>query len=500
MASWLNEISEEVLRNDLHALMQTTPEAIQVINRLYEYLGGSDANKRRKISGDNLEFNGSTEPERLDFGPPPTISGSGGNVINIESPLNPEEIIFDIQQVSFWSPLRKKLNLTFHLIEFNGAPTPILSIVNPSTMVPEFSLFNLSQAVRLCVILPILGNSTNPQKKNVVTLCFWLVDGLDPIVLQVNLDQIKKQLIKQGKIPANIENSLNGKTGDESPLTLSPVQDLIMDYFVRQFQLIGINLANYLPSSSSALFANKYILNSDNAIAMATKDNASSMVIIEAHKGSKDGSLVCLAANGESPAYMIFGFKKPILIFERSEIMSTSYANITNNTFSILISVSVNDEEKTIEFGMIDQKYHQVLDDFIKNEGINDDSFNDQLREKSEKEQQAQAESQAGEGTENGVSDEGGPIAEGVAAADDDDEGDDDYHSGLEEEESDVAEEYDSDHHSDDGKEKDDEEEGLGAEDIEYMNAIEISSEEEKAPSETETGPDGFVFTKTTEE
>lgn len=73
-------------------------------------------NKRRKI--DNAAENGNDAVGYEELAP--------------SSSIHPESIIFEVQQVSFSSPIRKRMNLTFHLIEQNGQALPVMSIVNPA--------------------------------------------------------------------------------------------------------------------------------------------------------------------------------------------------------------------------------------------------------------------------------------------------------------------------------------------------------------------------------
>ncbi|KAG7662494.1 RTT106 [[Candida] subhashii] len=426
---WISTLPHN-LQEQVRFSIQKDANNLDVFNNLFTYLTDSnnDSNKRRKES--------------------PTIANvnsENGLIVRSEEPIPEESIIFEIPQVSFQSPIRKKMNLTFHLLERDGNPYPLLSIVNPTNMVPEISLINLETSIKLCMILPILGNSTNPIKKGVASLCFWINEeycqdtniSKDPIICQIQLDIIKKQMIKQGKLPADIESQF---ASPKNTLILNPIQERILDYFKRQFKLCGVNLINYLPCPT--LFQTQFSLNHDCAVALIDNKAPSSsplIIMVECHKGAKDGVLLFLKQNQYNSPYLIFGFKKPIQVFELSKVLNASYTNITRNTFSIVVTV-LNDrnEERIIEFSMIDQAFFQIIDDFIKEHRISDDSFNTIHQEKGPQ-QETTTDAAAAAATDGEQS-----VQPGTAAADDDDEEDDADFKG-DEDDSEVDEEYDSD-------------------------------------------------------
>ncbi|EGW30257.1 uncharacterized protein SPAPADRAFT_63102 [Spathaspora passalidarum NRRL Y-27907] len=230
-------------------------------------------------------------------------------------------------------------------------------------------------------------------------------------------------MIKQGKLPADIESQF---TFDKNALNLNPIQERIIDYFKRQFKLCGIDMINYLPCD---FFNNKFTLNHDNAIALSVT-NTPSLIMVECHKGAKDGVLLL------NSSYLIFGFKKPILIFQISQIKQASYTNITRVTFSVMfIVVTERNEERTLEFSMIDQQFFQVIDDFIKLNNIKDDSYNEELKEKTDTKSDT---AQAGD-VATTTSTENNNV---INVDDDDSEEDADF---QDEDESEVDEEFDSD-------------------------------------------------------
>lgn len=418
------------LNNKIQQLIHEKPETAAIFAEVYHHLTQSGNNqapvaaqanntndtKKRKLDGEQVE-------RGLDI----TAESS---IVDITTVIDPQTIIFEIQNVSFQSPIRKRLNLTFHLIEQQGNPIPVLSIVNPTTNIPELSIINLAKSIKLCILIPILNNSTNYKKKMIVSLCFWLHDSIksDPIICQINLDLIKKNLVKLGKLPANIDTQFEINQDEQYALDLNPIQETIIDYFTRQFKLCGINLVNYLPGST--IFKNKYSLNSDNAIA-STRLGKPALIICDAHKGAKEGCLLLLSKNEFSPAYIIFGFKKPILLYEVGQVMSKSYSNITRITFNM--TFVVQGEVKPVEFSMIDQKYHNIIDEFLLENEIQDESFAQELREKNDKEVKEE------------VSETAQLIGNPDHDDEDEDDGDFDEKQIVNDSSDDVAEEFDSD-------------------------------------------------------
>ena len=446
---WIKSLPLD-LQNQVNALVEAHPPSLTVIHKLCEYFktnASEHEDKRRKLSSDPEIKSEGHVPEALS-GPKSEVPGQ----------IHEQEIIFELPQISFQSPIRKKLNLIFHLlVEPGQSPKPVMLLALPTTYVPEISIHNLASLIRLCVLLPILGNSTNNTKRNIGLLCFWIHDDAasdpnknDPIICQVNFDQVKKQLIKAGKIPAEAETQLKEMNeSNQSQDGIKAINEAIINFLQKQFQLCGIHMINYLPSSSAT--KNKLTINTDAGVAVSLNANlVNDLVMVEAYKGARDGAVLMLTANEYNQPYIIFGFKKPILIFDISKVQHVSYSNITRLTYSMIVTV-VNEKKdskvETLEFGMIDQKYFQIMDEFIKSQGINDNSFDEDLREKV---------------TTNANSGEGEQASEQAAPADSDDEEEDGtFQVGQEEEgESSVDEEYDSnagsDGDSDVGEEEDD--------------------------------------------
>ncbi|KAK6885279.1 Histone chaperonr [Candida tropicalis] len=403
---WISQLPSE-LQEQINAVVQKDESSLEVFCNLHDYLK-SGVVKRRKISEETQV-------------------------------IPPETIIFEINQISFVSPVRKRMNLTLHLIQDGETATPALSIVNPANNISEHTFTDLKDAIKLCAFLPVLGNTTNPSKRGVCYLCCWMHDDFypedsnasrDPIVCQLNLDLIKKQKVKNGELPADFESQF---FHPKNSVILDPVQERIIDHFQRQFKMCGISVINYLPATS--LFKNTYSLNNDDALSLTIEGSETpALVMVDCYKGAKDGVLMFLEDNSVNPAYIIFGFKKPILVYPITRVIRASYSNITRSTFNLNISVlNSKDEQRHLEFSMISEKYYQMIDGFIKSHDITDSSFTNDGHELTKTESIEEL-AVVGE------------FKPGIPP-EDDDEDDEDFNGGVSD--SDVDEEYDSDVQSD---------------------------------------------------
>lgn len=461
--SWI-ELLPQPLRRNVSATVAKYPETQPVFDHLYAHLY-KEANppKKRKVGRPPKKTPTPTPT------PAPTSAAKHSPYTLSLATINPSEVIFQLLLILFQSPVRKRFHLVFHLLldPLNvNPPEPVLSIVVPTTNEPELSIHKFSELVRLCMLVPMLGSSMQ-SKKRVAQLCLWLNDGSDPLVCQLNFDVIKEQLIEAGKIPptkpsqpqpaAPKQESQSDSEVDDAEDDADVVYDAIIDFLQRQFQLCGINLVNYVPSQYPQGTNNKNVLSLETDAGVAVRAspdaNQDSLVIVEAYKGSKEGSLLLLAANGVNAAHVIFGFKKPILVFELAHIKHVSYTNITRLTFSLLITIQrPTEREDVLEFGMIDQQNYSTLDAFIKAQRINDNSFDDELREKTKKEGGIEGNSGSEEEGEAGAGAQDGGLstlqASDLADSDDEDE-DGTYHVGVEEDASAASGGSDSNSDSD---------------------------------------------------
>lgn len=454
---WESYVPEE-LKTDISSLVDSQPDSLPVLRSLIYYYNKDDVSKKRKVASP------SPEVEVEDTNVEPSTYNLESFTIDIKEPIDSARVIELVSSMSFMAPIRKKLDLVFHVIT-EGVPA--LSIVNPSTKIPEMTLLNLKQSIKYCVLLPMLGNSTLSDKRNTGLLCFWINDNAteslnnQPIVCQFNLDLVKKQFISKKKITAEQEEKLLLNNSLDLTNGIKPINDEIIKYFENQFTLCGIELNNYLPSPK--LSKNHCMKNTDTGIAVSTQANGKNdLVIVEAYKGSKDGSLVLIGNKPNEPGYLIFGFRKPILFYRLDKLINVSYSNITRLTFSILVTFGSENSlaKETIEFAMIDQEHFNIIDEFMSSQKIENDSFNEDLREKATNPTENTNENDKDDSNDNNADQQ-------QAADSDDEEQDGTYTGGVEEEEG-----------SEDEDSEDDEEYASNAE--ESDNASEESGDEEE--------------------
>lgn len=419
---WLHSLPPQ-LQQEVVTLLGTAPQAAPTIEKIYLFA----SSQKQKATASPRKKRQTAPPAPL---PPP---------------LQATDIIFHLANVSCQSPIRKRLGFVFHLAMSPRGPAPALSLVN-ADMAPEYTWGDLVNDVKFSCLLPILGNSTVAHKKDTVLLMLWLTNA-DPIVCHLNLDAAKKLLVDAGKVPAGAESELGSDQDNAVDKSgILPINEALVDFLQRQFQLVGITLANYLPFSTGR---NRLMLNTDTGVGIVSDPTSPhpDVVLVQAYKGSKDGSLVLLGGNDQNQAAVMFGFRKPILYFPLSHVKRISYANITRLTFNVLVTVANEakpDGEETLEFLMVDQAHYDMLDSFVQRKGINNDLFNETLREKQQEKTepepagdsddedddgtyQAGAESDSDEeATKNGIAgdDEGGANGEGEEDSEDEDDED----------------------------------------------------------------------------
>ncbi|ODV62550.1 Rtt106p, partial [Ascoidea rubescens DSM 1968] len=250
--------------------------------------------------------------------------------------IDPTLIILKLSQLSFQSPLRKKMNLIF--------------AVNPTSLTPFLSIstdFNKTNLQKTELILNDLNNDNIffssflpvPEKKNLdYLIVFYKQNYLnkfnnDPILLTINKELMTKYL------STSYPDSFSTNDQDKE-------NDSYRNFIIQQACLTGFRISDY---KNAKLF------------------------YVEAFKKNKEGTLYFLQD------YILFGFKKPILIFSSKDITSISYSSITRLTFNI--TLIIKDEEK-IEFSMIDQSEFGKIDKYIKDKQVVDKSMADELKAK----------------------------------------------------------------------------------------------------------------------
>ncbi|CCD25677.1 Rtt106p NDAI_0F03590 [Naumovozyma dairenensis CBS 421] len=239
--------------------------------------------------------------------------------------------IFKLENVSILSPLRKKLNLVLHLVEGQ----PMLSLLKDNHI--EFSIFDLKTNIQFATFLPV------PEKPNIIYLFINYKNSndskyFDPLLITLNKQLTLASLISSGDLDQSTKDFLK-----------------CIEYIRRQAILTGFRIFdpfNPLLSSEQKSFH------------------------VECHRGTKEGTLYFL------PDHIIFGFKKPILLFESSNIESITYSSITRLTFNVTL---ITKSEEKFEFSMIDQSEYSKIDEYVKRKQVMDKSMSDELKAKKSK-------------------------------------------------------------------------------------------------------------------
>lgn len=205
-------------------------------------------------------------------------------------------------------------------------------------------------------------------------------------------------------------------------------------------------------------------------------------VHVTGYRGSKDGFLFFLE-NG-----ILWGFKKPLIFIPLNRIASTSYTNILQVTFNIVIEVMLDgDATEEFEFGMIDQQDYGGIDTYVKENRLQDRSMAEQRKGKLQL-----AENRGKKGAEDAAdgADAGAQAGDGMTELeraqqeaeqelqDDEDEDEEDYNPGSDgESEGSGSSSDDDDDDDDDDDAEGDEEEGEGDDE-------EVEEEEEEEVEE----------------
>lgn len=247
--------------------------------------------------------------------------------------IDEQNVIFALKNVSVLSPVRKKLNFILHLS--NEDHKPQLSLVRNGVI--ELSISNLRETVRMGTFLPV------PEKPKLLYLFVQLnkVDGQDqdPILLTLNKESVMNEFKSVGLLGHEVSDF-----------------NKCIEYIRKQAILTGFKISNPFNTSLDVPVPSFHV---------------------ECHRGTKEGTLYFL------PEYVIFGFKKPILVFESSNIESISYSSITRLTFNVTLITKEDDGYgNKFEFSMIDQTEYSKIDEYVKMKQVKDESMSEELKAK----------------------------------------------------------------------------------------------------------------------
>jgi Histone chaperone Rttp106-like len=207
---------------------------------------------------------------------------------------------------------------------------------------------------------------------------------------------------------------------------------------------------------------------------------------VKAFRGSKDGFLFFLKTG------IFFGFKKPLFFVRLEDIESVSYTSVLQRTFNMVISYLESQEEKEVEFSMLDQADYAGINGYVGRHGLSDKSLAEGRRAKLAKKGK-EAKVNGPEGAE-AEEDDGRTELEKVEAQlqDEEDEMEEDFELDSDDEDSDASGE-DDDAYYEDGGDLVKEELGSEAEDVsdEDEEEEEGNEGEEHEGEEEEEAPIG---------
>ncbi|CAB4253870.1 similar to Saccharomyces cerevisiae YNL206C RTT106 Histone chaperone, involved in regulation of chromatin structure in both transcribed and silenced chromosomal regions [Maudiozyma barnettii] len=254
---------------------------------------------------------------------------------NINVPENEKidssDIIFKLENASILSPLRKKLDFVFHLSPTNKQL--MISLLKNGKS--EYSIGDLKTNIKMATFLPV------PEKQNIVYLFLDCrspnnPNQQEPILMTLNKMTTLEQFCKMGILPSNEKDFKKCK-----------------DYMRKQAILTGFRITDPFSNNNTQGQLNSFH--------------------VECHRGTKEGTLYFL------PDHILFGFKKPILLFQSTDVASITYSSITRLTFNM--TLITNDEQK-YEFSMIDQSEYATIDGYVKIKQVTDKSMSEELKAK----------------------------------------------------------------------------------------------------------------------
>ena len=306
------------LQSKIKKVTSILPNTLEIFKELYEF--GLTQNERSTNDSKRRKLDNSDVVE---------ITST------IQNNIPQDDIIFQLKDVSVLSPLRKKLNLVLH-----SSPTdksPMLSLEKDSKI--HFSISNLRSDIQMAVFLPV------SEKPNLTYLFIKYINSsenttdhksyTEPILISLSNDLVLNQFHKLGIL----DNSVSDFNS-------------CIDYIRKQAILTGFRISNPFNSNSDTLHKS---------------------FLINCHRGTKEGTLYFLPDN------MIFGFKKPILLFDSNDIESITYSSITRLTFNMTL-ITKNGE--VFEFSMIDQNEYTKIDEYVKRKQVIDKSMSEELKAK----------------------------------------------------------------------------------------------------------------------
>ncbi|CCF56209.1 hypothetical protein KAFR_0A07750 [Kazachstania africana CBS 2517] len=252
-----------------------------------------------------------------------SINGKHGEQDKVEE----SDIILKLDNVSVLSPLRRKLSLALHLS--STTKKPVLSLLKEDHSI-EFSITDLKSSINMASFLPV------PEKQGIMYLFVSYKQSnnpkyTEPLLITLNKESTLQQFVNLGIV-----------SSDEKDFKKC------VDYLRKQAIITGFRINDPFASESNAFH-------------------------VDCHRSTKEGVLYFLSD------HIIFGFRKPILLFNSSDIESITYSSITRLTFNVTLITKTNEK---YEFSMIDQNEYGKIDEYAKKREVIDKSMSDELKAK----------------------------------------------------------------------------------------------------------------------
>jgi len=305
---------------------------------------------------------------------------------------NTPKICFEIKDVSFTSPIRKKLKLQFITDDLNISKGQI-RLLNQTTNAVEYTLRGEDIEALFCLPVP---EKTQRQQ------CFLVFplpgsqsyDGTpaEPLVWTMNETKGSAEVV-------SVSTSLHGSEDD----TFVDITRRELDHHV-------------------ACLSKKLVLPNEREFASEipqTHRKGEKAFHTKAFRGSKEGTYRPPSPKPSppptnpslpSPGYLyllstgiVFGFKKPVAFFPFASIESISFTSVLQRTFNIVITTTdPSDPSKQTEheLSMVDQADFQPIDAYIRAHGLNDASMAAERRAKIHNVNKPAAGEEAGNGEE----------------------------------------------------------------------------------------------------
>lgn len=424
--SFMDSLPKE-LQDKINKITTVLPNSFEIFQEVYKV----GVTQGRNQSDDTQ---GSPKKRKLN-----DLSGLNSKESSKDIPQ--DNIIFKLREVSVLSPLRKKLNLILHLSETDKKP--ILSLERDSKI--ELSISDLRTNIKMATFLPV------SEKPNLMYLFIKYTNPIeradsgkthsDPILITLTKDHVLQQFHKFGILDVSVTDF-----------------NQCIDYMRKQAILTGFRISNPFVTN----VGNEEIVKS---------------FFVNCHRGTKEGSLYFLPDN------ILFGFRKPILLFDSSDIESITYSSITRLTFNVTLITKVGEK---FEFSMIDQTEYTKIDEYVRRKQVVDKSMSEELKAKTKNKNHEDANEDG-----SGALKEATQQMEAAGAVDLNDANldseDDEENDGNFEVESDLSDGSDNENENDDSEdlgenEEEDEQEAAEAqEDIEGLDDEDM--EEVSAPT-----------------